>query len=60
MPKTAFRPLDLLPDEKVMYHTSVAQLNVPSWYVRDLLLKLQEVRDELEQIKSGENFSVGG
>lgn len=60
MPVTVLRPKDLLPDERVMWKTAEGQWSVPSWYVRDLLARLQETRDELEQIKSGENFSAGG
>jgi hypothetical protein len=49
---------DLFPDEQVMWKTAEDHPLVPGWYVTDLMFKLQGVRDELEQIKSGRNFSA--
>jgi hypothetical protein len=52
-------PSGLFPDEFVMWQTAEAMPTVPSSYVWELLFRLQEARNEIEQIKTGNDFSVG-
>jgi hypothetical protein len=52
-------PAGLFPDEFVMWQTAEVLPTVPSSYVWELLFRLQEARNDCEQIKTGKGFSAG-